>query len=71
MTLDQLANIQAATFEDAHLCRDCEWHRTWKEERPWGDTVAYEPMRDCVVPEWEECPGVEKVVEEEQMEGLK
>lgn len=57
--------IYEETHRDGELCIKCEHNRIIRERRPWGDTFTVEILRECVVPEINECPGVAKKGNEE------
>lgn len=52
--------IYESTYDDGRKCVGCEFNRTFSEWESWGDTVAERKLRECVVQDLAECPGVRR-----------
>lgn len=57
---DSVKEIYEETYKDGEICIGCEHRRIIRERRPGGDTYAVEILRECIISEINECPGIIK-----------
>jgi hypothetical protein len=55
---EKIKDLYELVYEEGTECIGCEFNIDIKETRPWGDTRAIEYLRDCIIEDYCECPGV-------------
>lgn len=61
-TEEDVKIIYEAVLQDGRKCMECEFNYTFSEYEPWGNTVAERKLRECMVPDPVECPGVRREI---------
>lgn len=57
---EEIVNLHDQTYCDGTLCIGCDYNHEFSELEPWGDTVVERKLRECIVENIGDCPGVRK-----------